>query len=208
MRLSDYITPVSNPRKHNSPDTAINPALVGLNVRVAFNDVTLPTGGGKSGKEPLAVQKGTTISKSLLSAISPSLIHPIDFNLREISLLFNGHATSQGYLRRGCRSLPPRALGGVEHQPLAFYPVQPVSIHPGSNRKSRSDPKLTYFSGPRICMGRNFGQQQMKYVLARICQEFEEVRVPDGQREQQIKIELNTKMAHPCMCQLVPKMKV
>lgn len=37
---------------------------VGLNVREALEDTTLPTGGGKSGKEPLAVAKGTTVSKS------------------------------------------------------------------------------------------------------------------------------------------------
>lgn len=35
---------------------------VGMNVRVALNDTHLPVGGGKSGREPLAVSKGTTIS--------------------------------------------------------------------------------------------------------------------------------------------------
>ena len=65
MRRSDYITPVSSPQKnHNRQDTATLTTLVGLNVRMALNDVTLPTGGGKSGKEPLAVSKDTTVGKS------------------------------------------------------------------------------------------------------------------------------------------------
>lgn len=137
---------------------------LGLNVRVAFNDVTLPTGGGKSGKEPLAVQKGTTIIYSLMGMQRRKDIYGEDAEV------FRPERWEESNINR-----------------WHFIP---------------------YNHGPRICMGRNFGQQQMKYVLARICQEFEEVRVPDGQREQQIKIELNTKMAHPCMCQLVPKMKV
>lgn len=58
-----------------------------------------------------------------------------------------------------------------------------------------------------MCMGRNFGQQQVEYILARVCQEYEEIRLPPGQPEQQIKIELNTKMAHPCMCEFVKKEK-
>jgi hypothetical protein len=45
----------------------------------------------------------------------------------------------------------------------------------------------------------------MEYVLARICQEFEEIRVPGGQHEQQVKIELNCKMAHPCMCEFMKR---
>ena len=47
----------------------------------------------------------------------------------------------------------------------------------------------------------------MEYILARICQEYEEIQIPSGQREQQIKIELNVKMAHPCMCEFVRKEK-
>lgn len=47
----------------------------------------------------------------------------------------------------------------------------------------------------------------MEYVLARICQEYEEIQIPPGQPEQQIRIELNLKMAHPCMCKFVRKKK-
>lgn len=45
----------------------------------------------------------------------------------------------------------------------------------------------------------------MEYILARICQEYEAIQVPDGQPEQQIRVELNLKMAHPCMCRFVTK---
>lgn len=93
---------------------------------MTLNDVTLPTGGGKSGKEPLAVPKDTTISK-LSSATRPICVRLIVAE-RTFSLFPNGHAAAQGYLRRGRRNLPARTLGGIEHQPLALYPVQPVSI--------------------------------------------------------------------------------
>lgn len=37
--------------------------VVGLNVRMALENTTLSTGGGKAGKEPVAVPKDTTISE-------------------------------------------------------------------------------------------------------------------------------------------------
>lgn len=62
-------------------------------------------------------------------------------------------------------------------------------------------------SGPRHCIGRVFGQQQMEYILARICQEYEDIRITPGQPEQRIRIELNLKMAYPCMVEFVRKKK-
>jgi hypothetical protein len=45
----------------------------------------------------------------------------------------------------------------------------------------------------------------MEYFLARVCQEYREILIPAGQRKQQIRIELNVKMAHPCLCEFVRK---
>ena len=59
---------------------------------------------------------------------------------------------------------------------------------------------LPFNHGARICLGRQFGQQQMEYVVARICQQFPEITFGDRQVKQEIKVELNTKMAHPFMC--------
>jgi cytochrome P450 len=58
---------------------------------------------------------------------------------------------------------------------------------------------LPFNHGARICLGRVFGAQQVEYVLARICQEYEELTLGEPGLEQQIKIELNTKMAHPVL---------
>lgn len=136
---------------------------LGLNVRMTLNDVTLPTGGGKSGKEPLAISKDTTIIYSLMGMQRRKDIYGEDAEI------FRPERWEESNINR-----------------WHFIP---------------------YNHGPRMCMGRNFGQQQMEYILARICQEYKEIRIPDGQPEQQIKIELNTKMAHPCMCDFVPKEK-
>ena len=37
--------------------------LVGLNIKVAKNDTSLPTGGGPAGKDPVAIPAGTQVSK-------------------------------------------------------------------------------------------------------------------------------------------------
>ncbi|KKA22030.1 Cytochrome P450 [Rasamsonia emersonii CBS 393.64] len=58
---------------------------------------------------------------------------------------------------------------------------------------------LPFNHGPRICLGRVFGQFQMEYTLVRIFQHFDALESADG-REQRIKIEMNTKMAYPVMC--------
>ncbi|KAL8383727.1 hypothetical protein RB599_006187 [Gaeumannomyces hyphopodioides] len=136
---------------------------LGLNVRMALNDVALPVGGGKSGKEPLAVAKDTTIIYSL------------------------------GGLQRRKDIYGDDAL---EFRPERWEDANISRWH-----------FIPYNHGPRHCMGRVFGQQQMEYALARICQEYAEIRVPADQPEQQIRVELNLKMAHPCMCEFVKKAK-
>jgi len=71
---------------------------------------------------------------------------------------------------------------------------------------------IPFNQGPRICLGRSFGQFQMEYTLVRILQEFEAVEwcgygpggvdssVPMG-----IKIELNTKCDKPAFCRFRPR---
>ncbi|KAI1159342.1 cytochrome P450 [Nemania serpens] len=136
---------------------------LGLNVRMALEDATLATGGGKSGKEPLAVSKDTTIIYSLGAMQRRKDIWGDDAHL-----------------------FRPERWDGADVDRWHFIP---------------------YNHGPRHCLGRFFGQQQMEYILARICQEYEEIQVPEGQPEQRIRIELNLKMARPCICKFVSRKK-
>jgi hypothetical protein len=45
---------------------------VGYNPRVSSKDITLPQGGGPDGQSPVAVLKGTQISKSFPHQLNPS----------------------------------------------------------------------------------------------------------------------------------------
>lgn len=65
---------------------------------------------------------------------------------------------------------------------------------------------IPFNHGPRVCLGRVFGQQQVLYGLVRICQEFSRIE-PLSLEPQRIKVELNTKMAYPCMCTFHPRKK-
>jgi cytochrome P450 len=58
---------------------------------------------------------------------------------------------------------------------------------------------IPFNMGPRICLGRNHGLQQIEYVAVRLLQEFEEV-VCANERTPGIKVEMNTKPAEPIMC--------
>ncbi|KAJ0159883.1 Cytochrome P450 52A13 [Colletotrichum tanaceti] len=136
---------------------------LGMNVRMALKDATLPIGGGASGKEPVAVPKDTTIIYSL-----------------------GGLQRRKDIYGEDALEFRPERWEGANINRWHFIP---------------------YNHGPRHCLGQKFGQQQMEYVLARICQEYDEIRIPPGQPEQQIRIELNLKMAHPCMCEFVKKSK-
>ncbi|KAK5997935.1 Cytochrome P450 monooxygenase ascH [Cladobotryum mycophilum] len=53
--------------------------------------------------------------------------------------------------------------------------------------------------GPRVCLGQQFANFQMEYFLARLCQEYDSVTLlPESPpQEGLVKLELNTKMAHP-----------
>ena len=64
---------------------------------------------------------------------------------------------------------------------------------------------LPFNHGPRICLGRAFGNYHMEYTLVRIFQRFERIEMgqypPQGQ---QVKLELNTKPAWPVNCRFYP----
>ncbi|RAO69194.1 uncharacterized protein BHQ10_005206 [Talaromyces amestolkiae] len=59
---------------------------------------------------------------------------------------------------------------------------------------------IPFNMGPRICLGRNHGLQQIEYVFVRLLQEFEKV-LCTNERAPGIKVEMNTKPAEPIMCQ-------
>ncbi|KAI0878312.1 cytochrome P450 [Hypoxylon argillaceum] len=136
---------------------------LGLNVRMALEDATLSTGGGKTGQEPLAVPKDTTIIYSL-----------------------GGMQRRKDIWGDEALVWRPSRWEGAEVDRWHFIP---------------------YNHGPRHCLGRFFGQQQMEYILARVCQEYEDIQVPADQPEQRIRVELNLKMARPCMCKFVSRKK-
>ncbi|KAL7914427.1 cytochrome P450 [Trichoderma velutinum] len=136
---------------------------LGLNIKHAMADTTLPTGGGPTGKEPLAVPKGTSVMYSTVGMQRRKDIYGEDAHV-----------------------FRPERWG--ENTPNRWH-------------------FLPYNHGVRICMGRNFGQQQLEYILARICQDYAEIRIPSDQPKQQIRVELNTKMAHPCLCEFVREEK-
>ena len=74
-----------------------------------------------------------------------------------------------------------------------------------------SNQYIPFNIGPRICLGRNFGQLQIEYTLARILQEFETIEWcgygdgRDNDEPMRIKIELNTKFDKPVFCKFIPR---
>lgn len=59
---------------------------------------------------------------------------------------------------------------------------------------------IPFNHGPRICLGRNFGQMQIEYFLVRTAQEFSRIELHEGAKPQSFKLELNTKAAYPINC--------
>lgn len=104
-----------------------------------------------------------------------------------------------------------RAMGYV---PLPLSPPSPKPRHP-SKQKLTTAPEtwkphskweyVPFNHGPRICIGQQFANFQMEYFLARLCQEFESVvLLPESlPQEGLVKLELNTKMAHPIYARCV-----
>lgn len=177
-----------------------------MNVRMALKDATLPIGGGKSGRDPVAVPKDTTISKWHCQSNYLEMYQLTQVQSKStLSVVFNAVKTFMAKMRSSSDLSVGRELtliaGTLSH--TTSKSSKPFQIW------LQETEKLTWRmkSGPRHCLGQKFGQQQMEYILARICQEYQEIRIPAGQPEQQIRIELNLKMAHPCMCEFVKKGK-
>ncbi|KAM7190945.1 Cytochrome P450 [Rhypophila sp. PSN 637] len=63
--------------------------------------------------------------------------------------------------------------------------------------------------GPRICIGQQFANFQMEYFFARLCQEFETITLLPHSLPQEglVKLELNTKSAHPIYAKCVRREK-
>ncbi|KEY68602.1 hypothetical protein S7711_05784 [Stachybotrys chartarum IBT 7711] len=61
--------------------------------------------------------------------------------------------------------------------------------------------------GPRICPGQVFANFQMEYFFARLCQQFESIfLLPHSQSQEGLmRLELNTKMAHPVYAKCVER---
>jgi hypothetical protein len=59
--------------------------------------------------------------------------------------------------------------------------------------------------GPRICLGQKFAHVQMKYFLARLCQEYESISLLSVSQPQEglMRLELNTKLAYPVYAECV-----
>jgi len=65
---------------------------------------------------------------------------------------------------------------------------------------------LPFNIGPRICLGRNFGQLQVQYTLVRLLQEFEEIEwFGNRNKKMKMKLELNAKAAEPIVCRFVTR---
>ena len=151
---------------------------MGFNVKCALNDTTLPIGGGGSGKEPIGVRKGTQVSTRLSNA-GPCRSKRADL-CAVLSLM--------GMQRR------EDIVGPDGH---LFRPERWETWNPEQWQF------IPFNHGIRTCLGQKFGQQQVEYALARIAQEFDDIRVSEDQREQEFKVELNVKPLHPCMCRFV-----
>ncbi|KAK2027483.1 cytochrome P450 [Colletotrichum zoysiae] len=141
---------------------------LGLNVREALQDTTLPVGSGADGAVKVAVSKGDII-------------------------LYSVHG-----LQRNTSIVGPDA---DVWDPSRWERWAP-----------KSGQFLPFNMGPRICLGRNFGQLEIQYVLVRILQEFETISwcgyggKPELDKEpMRIKVELNTKFASPVLCKFVSR---
>lgn len=58
--------------------------------------------------------------------------------------------------------------------------------------------------GGRTCLGKNFGQEQVEYLIARLAQEFSELKVGEEQKlPMEYKCELNVKPLWPCLVKFI-----
>lgn len=98
---------------------------------------------------------------------------------------------------------------------LSLWSLQrrPDSVGPDADdfRTSRWEtwkPKQREFipsnHGARTCLGKNFGQEQVEYHIARLAKEFSELGIAKDQKETvEYKFELNAKLLWPCLVRFV-----
>lgn len=133
---------------------------LGINMKVALRDTSLPIGGGSSGMEPLAVLKGTPVVLSTWS------------------------------LQRRTDLIGPDAA--------EFRPSRWETWKPGQWEF------VPFNRGGRTCLGKNFGQEQVEYLIARLAQEFSELKVGEEQKlPMEYMCELNVKPLWPCLVKFI-----
>ena len=63
---------------------------------------------------------------------------------------------------------------------------------------------IPFNHGVRTCLGKDFGQEQVEYIIARIAQEFSELKIAEEQVEPMgYKFELNVKPSWPCLVRFI-----
>ena len=138
---------------------------VPYNLRTALRDTTLPTGGGRDGKEKIGVLKDTPIAYSTLT-------------MQRRPDLFPEFATEG--VKGGDDKIAdqPAQLPSVE----TFYPERWESWTP------KAWTYIPFNGGPRICIGQQFALTEMGYTLVRILQRFEGVRPAKSAIGQEVKL--------------------
>ncbi|KAF9696973.1 hypothetical protein EKO04_005157 [Ascochyta lentis] len=135
-----------------------------INMKIALRDTTLPIGGGLSGREPLAVLKGTPVE-------APQVL-------------------SLWSLQRRTDLVGPDAN---EFNPSRWATWTPKQWE-----------FIPFNHGVRTCIGKNFGQEQVEYLIARLAQEFSRLEVAEEQKlPMKYKFELNVKPLWPCLVKFV-----
>ncbi|KAH8889464.1 cytochrome P450 [Thozetella sp. PMI_491] len=145
------------------------------------------------------------------------MYHPLGINVRE--------ARKDTCLPRGGGhdGTQPVAILKGERVAISVLGIQRHrSIVPGSDPdewdpdrwegwKPAPDDFVPFNIGPRICLGRSFGQLQLQYTLARLLQEYRTIEWCgygegiDSSEPMRFKIELNTKMDKPIWCRFTPR---
>jgi cytochrome P450 len=88
------------------------------------------------------------------------------------------------------------------------YSTRPLSSFNTCLENWRPGNKWEYIPfnyGPRICIGQAFANFQMEYFFVRLCQEFESITLLQESKSQEglMRLELNTKTAHPILTKSV-----
>jgi hypothetical protein len=169
---------------------------LGFNVRSAKQDTTLPVGGGPNGKLPLSVPEGTQIRmlRPVICVTDASPFHCLYLAHSRLLTMIDAvtvYSVMSLHRRLGTNGLPS---DGDIFDPSRWDLWKPEVWD-----------FIPFNHGPRICLGRAFGQFAVEWIIARLFQVFERIEPGDEltqKRGQRVKVELNTKPADPVMCRL------